>query len=284
MMLYRSLLFTPAIYPERFEKSYESGADGIIVDMEDGVGLEQKEAARLHLAPYFAKIPHPHFVRALRINSPILPQGVEDLRELQDKNIQPDILILPKVESPDEVTRIAQLFPKIKLMVFIESPKGLALAREIALSSTNLVALAFGVGDYSAAIHASTDWETMSHARAQLVQAAAEAGIDPLDGPYFDIANKKGLAEEVENSVRYGFAGKLAIHPSQVETINHGFSPSKESIAQATKIVKAMEASHGGACKVDGKMIDQPILLSAQQVLARFEKIKMRSHGKSSPT
>ncbi len=275
--LYRSLLFTPAIYPERFEKSYECGADGIIVDMEDGVGLAQKEEARRHLAPYFSKKAHPHFVRALRINPLKTALGRADLKELLEKNIKPDILILPKVESPAEI--VDKLLPQIPLIAFIESPKGMALAREIALSSPRLVALAFGVGDYAASLGAAHDWETMSHARSTLVQAAAEAGIDALDGPYFDIANSDGLSEEIKKSVRFGFAGKLAIHPSQVKQINNGFSPSSQAIEHALKIVRAMESSRGGACMVDGKMVDEPILLSARQVLDRVEKIKKRSHG-----
>ncbi|MBX9745011.1 MAG: CoA ester lyase [Chlamydiales bacterium] len=285
MILYRSLLFTPAIYPDRFEKSYECGSDGIIVDMEDGVGLLQKDTARKNLQPYFSKKTHPHFVRALRINSLSTPQCLSDLQAMIEMNIIPDILILPKVQSSEQILVIDELFSgTIPLMAFLESPKGIANAREIALSSPRLVALAFGVGDYAASLHASSDWDTMSFARAQLVQATAEASIDALDGPYFDIDNPVGLAQEIEKSVRFGFAGKLAIHPSQISAINQGFSPTREAIEKATQIVRAMEASHGGACIVDGKMVDQPILISAKQIVARAEKINKRSHGTSSST
>ena len=279
-MIPRSLLFTPAIYPERFEKSYDVGADGIILDLEDSIGESDKERARSEAITYFTSPPKENFVRALRINSTSTAHGLKDLLALIEKKITPDILILPKTESAGGVQIVDRLLSSytenVKLMPLIESAKGIKMVNAIASSSSRILALCFGAADFAVEMSIKADWETLLFAREQLIQAAKCADIDVLDTPHFDIADDEGLKKEIEKNVKFGFIGKLAIHPRQIPFINEGFSPDAKEVEKARKIIAAMEASHGGVVQVEGKMVDVPILKLAQKMVTRADNIQKR--------
>ena len=153
------------------------------------------------------------------------------------------------------------------MVALIESGRGLAAADEIAAHPA-VAALAFGGGDLAADLHATLTWEPMLFARSRIVQAAAAAAIGAWDVPYLDIHDAEGLKRETAASKALGYTCKLAIHPTQIAPINAIFTASANELNRAKRIVAAFEAAHGGACQVDGKMIDAPVVKAARRTVA----------------
>jgi len=272
LSLIRSLLFTPADRPDRFAKGPSSGADGVILDLEDGVGLPAKSAARKAALVFFADpaAAPAGFVWALRLNHVTTQAGLEDLMALRDAR-KPAVVVLPKTESVVEVEiALAHLgagkeAPSI--VALIESGRGLAAADEIATHPA-VAALAFGGADFAADLHAMLAWEPMLFARSRIVQAAASAGIAAWDVPFLDIHDPDGLERETSAAKALGYVCKLAIHPAQIAPINAVFTPSANELARAQRVVSAFGAAHGGACQVDGKMVDAPVVKAARRTVA----------------
>ncbi|MCX7125187.1 MAG: CoA ester lyase [Gammaproteobacteria bacterium] len=272
MLLERCLLFTPANHPERFEKAKTLGADGLIIDLEDAISLPEKDNARKTAIDYLkTRAQTPGFVQCLRVNSVRTRAGLKDLSALCDQNVRPDILLLPKVESAAEIEIINELLAPntIPLLPLIESAKGLYHAHEIALVE-NVVGLVFGGADFAADLGATMAWESLYSARAQIVQAAAHAGIAAIDVPYLNLhdADDSGVINEAKAVKAMGFTCKIAIHPKHIKPINETFTPSNEENEKAKAIVAAYEAAHGNACEYNGKMIDVPVYRSALRILA----------------
>jgi citrate lyase beta subunit len=272
LSLVRSLLFTPADRPDRFAKGPTSGADGVILDLEDGVGLPAKPAARKAALAFFA---HPvetpaSFVWTLRVNHVTTQPGLEDLLAFRAAR-KPAVVALPKTESVAEIEiAVAHLGADGKaptIVAMIESGRGLAAADEIARHPA-VAALAFGGGDLAADLHATLAWEPMLFARSRIVQAAATAGIAAWDVPFLDIHNADGLKRETVGAKALGYVCKLAIHPGQIAPINAVFTPSDTELARAKRVVSAFAAAHGGACQVDGKMVDAPVVKAARRTVA----------------
>ena len=272
LSLTRSLLFTPADRPDRFTKGPSSGADGVVLDLEDGVGLPAKPAARKAALAFFAD--HPvaapsGFVWALRLNHVTTQAGLEDLLALRDAN-KPAVVVLPKTESVAEIEiALAHLSANgaPTIVALIESGRGLAAAEEIATHPA-VAALAFGGADLAADLHATLTWEPMLFARSRIVQAAASAGIAAWDVPFLDIHDLGGLKRETGAAKALGYVCKLAIHPAQIAPINAVFTPSESELARAQRVVSAFVAADGGACQVDGKMVDAPVVKAARRTVA----------------
>lgn len=272
MLPIRCLLFTPANHPERFEKAKTLGADGLIIDLEDAISLGEKDNARKIAIDYLkTRTKITGFFQTLRINSIRTRAGLKDLSALCDQNVRPDILVLPKVESAAEIEIINELLEPntVSLLPLIESAKGLYHAHEIALSK-NVVGLVFGGADFAADLGAMMAWEPLYSARAQIVQAAAHAGIAAIDVPYLNLhdADDTGVINEAKAVKAMGFTCKISIHPKHIKPIIDTFSPTKEEIEKAKAIVSAYEGAHGNACEYNGKMIDVPVYRSALEVLA----------------
>lgn len=273
LSLVRSLLFTPADRPERIPHGPRSGADGVILDLEDGVGLTNKDAARKAALSFFADPAGapPGFAWSVRLNHVTTASGLADLQAFRGAERKPAVVVLPKTESPSEVEiALAHLgdgggTPTVVAM--IESGRGLAAAEAIA-GHPGVAALAFGGADLANDLHAAFAWEPMLFARSRIVQAASCAGIAAWDVPFLDIHDADGLTRETRASKALGFVCKLAIHPGQVAAINAIFSPSPAELDRARQIVSAFEAAHGGACQVDGKMVDVPVVKAAQRTVA----------------
>src|SRR5215470_7674691 len=271
LSLTRSLLFTPADRPDRFAKGPSSGADGVVLDLEDGVGLPAKPAARKAALAFFADpVAAPSgFVWALRLNHVTTQAGLEDLLALRDAN-KPAVVVLPKTESVAEIEiALAHLSANgaPTIVALIESGRGLAAAEEIATHPA-VAALAFGGADLAADLHATLTWEPMLFARARIVQAAAAAGIAAFDVPYLDIHDGTGLSRETQQVKALGYSCKLAIHPAQIAPINAVFTPDAKELARAERIVAAFEQAHGNACQLDGQMVDVPVVKAAQRIVA----------------
>ena len=268
-----ALLFTPGSRPERFAKAAGSGSDGIIVDLEDAVPMMDKDRVRDEVAKYFnanIRVGMPPFVSAIRVNSLRSDAGREDLMALKKGRVVPDVVVLPKVESADEVKfAVAHLDPSVKLVCLIETVQGVRRCASIAEASPSIAALAFGGYDLSAETGGEPSWEALLWPRTQMLHACTAAGIVALDQPYIDLENSAGLEAECVRVRGLGYVGKLAIHPQQIATIKAAFLPTAAQIERATRIVSAHDAAKGNVANIGGQMIDVPMYRSAQRILQR---------------
>jgi len=273
----RSILFCPANKPERFEKAALAGADAIAIDLEDAIGLTGKDQARVELMAYLAqngRVPGPcDFATMVRLNSVLTRAGWLDLHAVLENASTPHALMLPKVESPFEIHLLAQQLRLIgrptALIAFIETARGLQMIDEIAQADPMLKALAFGGADLAADLGCEMSFEPLLNARHSVVRAAAARGLKTFDVPYIQLDDDRGLQPECERVRALGFSGKLAIHPKHVGTINAVFTPTAAQVEKSRRVMAAFELANGSVCEVDGKMIDQPLVRMAQQVLSR---------------
>jgi len=266
----RSWLFTPATMPERFERAAVIGADVLILDLEDAVASDRKDEARRIAVEFLTHAPlWDRTARALRINAPTTPHGLDDLLALLRSDARPDAIIIPKVDSPDIVRLIDTLLTdggrSTPLVPLIESARGVAAAQEIALAAPRIAALFFGAADLAADLGAEVAWEPLLSARSHVVNAAAVARVGVIDSPFFDLRDAEGLREEVERSVRLGFTAKAAIHPDQVAPINAALTPGPEAVAEARSI---LEENAKGVGVVNGRMVDEAVARKARRILA----------------
>lgn len=272
-----ALLFTPGSRPERFAKAVASGADGVIVDLEDAIGAADKDRVRTEVVAYFKEhgrvAADRPFTSAIRINNLRSPHGLADLDALNAAGVRPEVVMLSKVESAAEVQQAARKLPEsVRLICLIETIQGVRRCASIAEASPRLAALAFGGLDLSAETGGEPTWDALLWPRTTMVHACAAVGILALDQPYIDFANAAGLEQECGQTRPLGFAGKLAIHPAQIDIIRRSYAPTAEQVARARKIVAAYDAAKGNVANVDGQMIDAPIYRSAQRVLLRADQ------------
>lgn len=268
----RSVLFVPAVRPDRFAKAVATGADAVCIDLEDGVSVEQKDEARDNALALLAEHPACRAEVMLRINEPGSDLGERDLAALVGAGVAPDSLMVPKVSGPEALTslerRLGPALAGLPLIVQIETARGLAAAETIATASPNVAVLFFGAVDLSAELGCAIEWDALLYARSRVVAAAALVGVDAMDTPFMDVSDPDQLGEEAQAVQRLGFTGKAAIHPTQVPVIQGAFSPDAAAVAWARRMVEAYEANLGGVLLVDGKLIERPVIASAQRILA----------------
>jgi citrate lyase beta subunit len=278
LALARNLLFTPADRPERFGKAVAAGADGAVLDLEDGVGLPSKQNAREAALALFESPPSApaDFIWAVRFNHVTTEDGLKDLLAFRAAARRPKVVMLPKTESVAEV-EIAVRHLRAEggdgpqIVALIETGRGLGAAEAIA-AHPSVKAIAFGGADLAADLHATLAWEPVLFARGRIVQAAASAGIAAFDVPFLDIHDVAGLSKETEMVKALGYSCKLAIHPAQIAPINAVFTPNPNELASAQRIVEAFKQARGGACQVDGRMVDVPVVKAAQRTVALAER------------
>lgn len=261
-------LFVPGTRPERFEKALGAGADAVIIDLEDAVGVAEKADARAAVAGGFPKAG----AVLLRINGCGTPWHGDDLalaRSVLGRSLPLAGVVLPKAEGRADVEEVAAaLGGAIPIVALIESARGLAEARCIAASPA-VARLAFGSIDFAADLGCAHTRAALLTARSELVLAARLAGqAGPVDGVTANVADDGVTRDDAAYAAELGFSGKLLIHPRQVAPALAGFAPSAEEVAWAERIVASI--SQGGAVvKVDGAMVDAPVLARARQILAR---------------
>ena len=269
--LRRSLLFVPAVRPDRYPKALATGADAVCLDLEDGVGPNAKDEARASALTLFADRAPTRAEVSLRINDPKTDLGRRDLEALLGARVRPDALMLPKVSGPDDIRAVEAILGaaglNLPLIAQIETAQGVSAATEIGTASTNVSALFFGAIDLSADIGCAVEWDALLYARSRVVLAAAVAGVTALDSPFMDVPAHDALREESRRTRRLGFVGKAAIHPTQVLVIQEAFSPTAEEIAWARKVVEAYEANAGGVLLVEGQLVERPVVRAAQRTL-----------------
>ena len=280
--LRRSLLFTPGLRVDRFSKALSGDADMVCIDLEDGVAPDFKSEARDKAIPALFDTAlgstGGRAARAMRIN-PIKTQlGMRDMLALCEFGKAPPALLLPKIESPEDVRWVGELldgagYAETRLMAIIETGRALEAALEIASASPRIDTLLFGAADLSADLGSSLDWDALHYARGRAVHAASSANLDLIDVPHLDIKDEDGLRREAHLAQRMGFTGKAAIHPVQIGPINEVFSPSAETVEYARRVLEAYEASDAGVALLNGKVVEMPVVRAMRRALAIADKI-----------
>jgi citrate lyase subunit beta/citryl-CoA lyase len=266
MMQPRSFLFVPGDRPDRFAKAIASGADAVIVDLEDAVAPASKVAARDGLAGHLAT----QAGVVLRINGRDTPWFDDDARAAAHPAIV--AVMCPKTGSADDIAALRSRCGDKPVLALVETASGMAGIHAIA-AAPGVARLVFGSIDFQLDLDIEDDDEALRPFRAQLVLAARVAGLPaPVDGVTADIADANALARDSRRARASGFGGKLCIHPTQVAAVNAAFTPSAEQLAWARRVVAASQASQGAAVAVDGKMVDAPVFSRACRLLAAGEQ------------
>ncbi len=278
----RSLLFVPALRPDRFAKALDSGADIVCVDMEDAVAMPRKDEGRALTLPLFREPSHPHVEKMARINGLSTLHGLKDLQAIIESDAPPPSIMIPKVKSAEEIQLIDALLStgkarEIRYCVIIETNQALERALDIARASPRIDSLILGGVDMSAELRCQKAWEPLLYARSRLVHAAASAGIDLLDVPFLNLDDPQGLQAEAEACARLGFTGKASIHPNQIAVIHAAFSPDAKLIEKARKVCAAFEQSASGLVVVDNELIELPVVRSYYRVLAIAQRLQDRT-------
>lgn len=281
----RSRLYLPGDQPKLFLNAAVHKPDGLILDLEDSVAPDRKDAARILVRNAMRCIDFMGAERMVRINQ--LPLGLEDLEEVIPQ--RPDVILLPKVESPSQIFEVEKKIEEINkldnqaeprdvfFMPIIESARGVINASLIASASKRNVALAIGLEDYTADIgtQRTSEGRESFFARSMVVNAARAAGIQAIDTVFSDVADMEGLKESVLEAKALGFDGKGCIHPRQIRVIHHAFAPSVEEIRKARKIALAFEQAEKegrGVVSLGSKMIDPPVVKRALHTINQAVK------------
>ena len=180
--------------------------------------------------------------------------------------------MIPKVRTPDEVVMLDNLLTErghdTRLHIIIETNAGLESCYEIAHCSTRIDAMFFGGVDMAAELRCENAWEPLLYARSRVVHAAAAAGLDVIDVPYLDLKDHDGMVVAARQAKALGFSGKGSIHPKQIAALNEVFTPSKEEITRARKIIQTFEEADTGLVVIDGKLIEKPVLRDMYRIVA----------------
>jgi citrate lyase beta subunit len=281
--LRRSVLSVPGSSEKMTAKSLTLPADEIMLDLEDGVAMEEKESAREKVIRAFLELDWGSHVRAYRINGMDTPFAYRDIIDVVEQaGDRIDIMVMPKVETAAEVQFVDMLLRQIEMRLAkkldiglepsIETARGMLNAGEIAFASPRIETLVFGVADYGASLtmpsrgisgHGDAEDVYPGHRwhfpMSRMAMAAKAAGLEAIDAPYGDFKDQAGLEKSCQMAVALGYDGKWAIHPAQLETINRAFTPSAEDVSRSVRVLRAYQeakARGAGATALDGKMVD----------------------------
>ncbi len=279
----RALLYMPGDDRRKIEKAATLGVDSICMDLEDGTAINRKTEARAVIAQAMHDLDFGAAERCIRINSIGSGWEADDLAAALDA--RPDTIVVPKVETPEHVTwvsgriesyELAHGLPLggIRMLIGVETAKGILHLKEIADADKRLDAIIFGGEDFAASVGATRTKDALEllYAREVVVTACAAYDLQAIDIVAIDFKDLDALRAESEAGARLGFTGKQIIHPAQVGPVQAAFTPSDEAIAYARRVVETFEANQKegkGAYALDGKMIDMPLLKNAQKVLDR---------------
>ena len=254
-------LFVPADRPERFAKALASGADAVVIDLEDGVAPAERVGARASVERAADQIAGAACPVILRVNASGTEHHAPDLAVSRRAAFAG--VMLAKAEDPDDARRLSDAV-SLPVLALIESARGLALARAMASAGARL---AFGSIDFAADLGCAHTREALLAARSELVLASRLAGLPaPVDGVTTDIRAAALVADDMRHAVDLGMGGKLLIHPAQIEPARLGLAPTAEEVRWAERV---LAAGHDGATTVGGTMVDPPVRLRAKQVLRR---------------
>ncbi|MFE0642185.1 HpcH/HpaI aldolase/citrate lyase family protein [Streptomyces sp. NPDC058877] len=270
-------LVTPGIAPARFDTAVGSGADVVLLDLEDSVPAGSKADARAAVLAFAGARTRGAGgpLLGVRINAVDGAEGLRDLAAMDEGRLRPDLVVVPKVESGREIEAVvqaargAQTAPKV--WALIESPRGIVELSCI-VQSPGLAGVLFGAADYAAAAGCQLTSRAMWYPRAQLVTASAAAGIPAVDSPFFSLDDQDGLRRDALEAVELGFAGKVAVHPRQLSVIAQAFAPSPRELEAARAVLDAASAvakAGGAITTADGVMVGPPLVEAALAVVRR---------------
>ena len=268
LALARSLLFVPGNRPERFQKAIDSGADAVVLDLEDSVPLSAKDDARQSVIRALPMLTGKACI-VVRCNSPESYEGSSDLMALTGVPLAG--LMVPKCESELGLRSLAQHLPQAVLLPIIESAKGYLALQHIA-NAAHVCRLVVGYIDFlsDTGMTCSRDQAELNSLRfAVAVHSRAAYLASAVDGVSVSIEDESSWREDTERALRFGMGGKLCIHPRQVPAVHAAFQPTEKELLWAQTVVSAMSASGGAAMQLRGEMIDAPVVLQAQRLLAR---------------
>ena len=278
--LRRSRLYLPGSEPKYYINASLHAPDAVILDLEDSVHRGEKDAARILVRNTLRAVDFGLCERMVRINQ--LPLGLEDLAETVGES--PDLILIPKVEEPEQVREVDRMIGEIKarhgiirpiwIMPILESALGIENAFAVATASENVAALTIGLEDYTAdlGVVKTTEGRESQYARSRVVNAARAAGVQAIDSVFSDVADMGGLRRWGEASRAAGFEGMGCIHPGQIRVIHEAFQPTAIEIEKARKVVAAFEeAQKKGLAVVSlgSKMIDPPVVHRALKLVER---------------
>ena len=276
--LRRSRLYLPGNEPKFMINAGLHRPDGIILDLEDSVHADVKDAARLVVRNALRGVDFGDAERMVRINQG--PLGLEDLRIIAPES--PDVILIPKVENLEVVVAVDRVLDEVRgadrrpvwLMPILESALGIEHAFGIARASKRVIALTLGLEDYTAdlGVPKTQTGEESLFARMRVINAARAAGVQPIDSVYGDVADVEGLTTWARRSRALGFEGMGCVHPRQIEVVHRCFAPTPEEIERALAIVSAFhEAAARGLAVVSlgSKMIDPPVVEQARKLVER---------------
>jgi len=281
----RSVLFTPGDEEEMMRKALGSDADVVVFDLEDAVAPDEKDAAReaTNAVVREADDDTPEVWVRLNpfANGGATTDGREDLDALDS---EPSCLVVPKAGSAEDVEVVAEALDgrgsDAGVVPIIETAAGVVNAAEVA-GASRVEAVVFGAEDLSADLGATrtAEGEEVVYARQKVVAAATAADVDAVDTLWTEFSDEEGLRDDTERGIRYGYDGKLAIHPKQVAVINDAFTPEEERVEWAERVLSAKREADErgkGVFEVDGEMVDGPLVKQARTVLERAEAAGLR--------
>jgi len=254
-------LFVPGDRPDLFAKAAASGADAIIIDLEDAIAPQSKESARKAACRHdISSVPV-----ILRINGAGTAWHADDLAALSAADIA--AVMLPKAETSESIAAMSRALGRpLPVIALIETAKGLGSLVQV-LTAPHIAAIAFGSLDYSVDLDCSPDWDSLVAARSEIVLRSRLAGLPgPLDGVTTNLTDQEITEQDAARARRLGFRGKLAIHPRQIGPILTAMSPTPDEIAWAKKVLTSVNDSTLVA--VDGDMVDAPVIARARRILA----------------
>ena len=278
--LRRSRLYLPGSEPKYYINALLHAADAVILDLEDSVHRAEKDAARILVRNALRAVDFGSCERMVRINQ--LPLGLEDLAELVGES--PDLVLIPKVEQPEQVREVDRMIGEIKarhgiirpiwIMPILESALGIENAFVVATASENVAALTIGIEDYTAdlGVVKTTEGRESQYARSRVLNAAHAAGLQAIDSVFSDVADMDALRRWGEASRAAGFEGMGCLHPGQIRVIHEAFQPTAIEIEKARSVVAAFEEAQSRGLAVvslGSKMIDPPVVQRALKLVER---------------
>lgn len=254
-------LFVPGSRPERFAKADSSGADAVVLDLEDAVAPADKDRAREAVVAHAGALKSPILVRINAAGTPWHDADIDAVRGLAGVSV-----MLPKAEQPEDIANMTLRIGRgVNVIALVESAAGLANLADI-LTAPGIMAIAFGSLDFALDLGCAHDRLTLLAARSEIVwRSRAACRSAPIDGITADLTSPEVTEDDARHAMKMGFGGKMAIHPKQIEPIGRAFRPSEKEITWARDIVEA--ASSGGAVQVNGEMVDRPVIERARRML-----------------
>jgi len=285
-------MFVPGHRQRMIDKALGLDVDAIMLDIEDGVAPNEKDSARKNIADSLARAKAPATpARYVRINAIGHARMNADLEAVVRPGL--DGLVCPKVDTSEEVRTVDAILNEkepssslakgsVKLLIAIESPRGLLNAAAIATSCPRIAGIMFGAEDFGREIGLPAVREGQArdliYARSSIVIAAASAHVQAVDGVWVDLNDTQGLLEFAKQSRQLGFSGMSCIHPAQIQAINQTFSPTAEEIDYCQKVLQAFEEANArgdGSIAFGGQLIDRPIVERARRTIEMAKSLRM---------